>query len=319
MLRRADAVLVSDYGLGVAADPSLRRAVSRAPLLVWDPHPRGPDPVPRAALVTPNRAEAAHALGRALAGLDDAARAAADLRARWHATAVAVTMGDRGAALSRADVPPLLVTARPVAGADPCGAGDRLAAAAAGLLAAGADIDDAVRCAVERASEWVARRSGSGSGSAVGDAASLVARVRASGGTVVATGGCFDLLHAGHVEMLKAARRLGDCLVVCLNSDESVRRLKGPDRPLSPQEDRAAVLLALSSVDAVEVFDEDTPVRALERLRPDVFVKGADYARDDLPEAAVVEHLGGRIALVPFVAGRSTSELISRVRINAVA
>jgi rfaE bifunctional protein nucleotidyltransferase chain/domain len=116
--------------------------------------------------------------------------------------------------------------------------------------------------------------------------------------------------------MLEAARRLGDCLVVCLNSDVSVRRLKGPDRPLVGEDDRAAVLRALGCVDEVVLFDEDTPVEALERLQPDVFVKGADYDAATLPEAELMSRLGGRVVTVPYVAGRSTTALIERAGVG---
>jgi rfaE bifunctional protein nucleotidyltransferase chain/domain len=142
------------------------------------------------------------------------------------------------------------------------------------------------------------------------DGRAVVAAIRARGGTVVATGGCFDLLHAGHVEVLRAARSLGDCLVVCLNSDDSVRRLKGPDRPIVTAADRAAVLRGLDSVDAVVVFDEDTPTRLLAELRPDIFAKGGDYAVADLPEAGVVAAWGGQAVVLPYLTGRSTSTLI---------
>jgi D-beta-D-heptose 7-phosphate kinase / D-beta-D-heptose 1-phosphate adenosyltransferase len=134
--------------------------------------------------------------------------------------------------------------------------------------------------------------------------------VRARGGTVVATGGCSDLLHAGHVRMLAAARALGDCLVVCLNSDDSVRRLKGPGRPLVPAVDRAAVLTGLSSVDAVVVFSEDTPEAVLGQLRPDIWAKGGDYAVDDLPEARLLESWGGHAVILPYLDGRSTTRLL---------
>ena len=146
----------------------------------------------------------------------------------------------------------------------------------------------------------------------------LAAAVRASGGVVVATGGCFDLLHPGHVQTLEAARALGDCLVVCLNSDASVRHLKGPDRPVLGVEDRAAVLRALRCVDAVLVFDEDTPAAALERLRPDVWAKGADYADRELPEAAVLARWGGEVVLLPFVDGKSSTRIIEEVSLRAV-
>jgi D-beta-D-heptose 7-phosphate kinase / D-beta-D-heptose 1-phosphate adenosyltransferase len=137
--------------------------------------------------------------------------------------------------------------------------------------------------------------------------------VRAAGGTVVATGGCFDLLHAGHVATLRAARALGDCLVVCLNSDASVRRLKGPDRPLQPAADRAGVLEALECVDAVEVFDEDTPERVIDRLRPDVWAKGGDYAGVALPESRLLESWGGQAVVLPYLDGRSTTALVRAI------
>jgi D-beta-D-heptose 7-phosphate kinase / D-beta-D-heptose 1-phosphate adenosyltransferase len=142
--------------------------------------------------------------------------------------------------------------------------------------------------------------------------------VRARGGTVVATGGCFDLLHPGHVHTLQAARALGDCLVVCLNSDASVARLKGPGRPVVGEADRAAVLAALGCVDAVAVFDQDTPVELLRRLRPDVWVKGGDYAATELPEAKVLASWGGRAVILPFVEGRSTTRLIEEAALHAV-
>ena len=138
----------------------------------------------------------------------------------------------------------------------------------------------------------------------------VVARVRARGGRVVATGGCFDVLHAGHVACLEAARRLGDSLVVLLNSDASVTRLKGPGRPVHTAQDRARVLLGLGCVDAVVVFEEDSPHAALERLRPDVWAKGGDYAAATLPEAPLVRSWGGRVVLLPYLPGRSTTRII---------
>jgi rfaE bifunctional protein nucleotidyltransferase chain/domain len=127
---------------------------------------------------------------------------------------------------------------------------------------------------------------------------------------VVATGGCFDVLHAGHVGTLEAARSLGDGLVVLLNSDASVRRLKGHDRPVHSQQDRARVLLGLSCVDAVVVFDEDDPRDALAHLQPDVWAKGGDYEDADLPEAALVRSWGGRVVLLPYLSGRSTTAVL---------
>jgi rfaE bifunctional protein nucleotidyltransferase chain/domain len=132
---------------------------------------------------------------------------------------------------------------------------------------------------------------------------------------VVFTNGVFDLLHAGHVALLEAARASGDALVVGVNSDASVRRLgKGPDRPLVAEQDRARLLAALAAVDCVVLFDDDTPLGLIQRLRPDVLVKGADYARDAIVGAAEVEGWGGRVVRVPLVAGKSTTDLVRKLR-----
>jgi rfaE bifunctional protein nucleotidyltransferase chain/domain len=129
----------------------------------------------------------------------------------------------------------------------------------------------------------------------------------------VATSGCFDLLHAGHVEMLNKAAELGQCLIVCLNSDESVSRLKGEGRPIVTEADRAAVLKAFDCVDAVHVFTEDTPERVLTEIRPDFFVKGDEYRARHIPESGIVERFGGEVVLVPQMADRSTTSLIETV------
>jgi rfaE bifunctional protein nucleotidyltransferase chain/domain/rfaE bifunctional protein kinase chain/domain len=310
LLEQAQAVLVSDYGGGMTSIPAARDALAAARCVVWDPHPRGASPAPLAALVTPNEREARLAAGQGAA--DALAPRLADL---WDAQAVCVTCGDRGAVLARRDGEPTTFPVDAVMG-DPCGAGDRFASTIAALLADGVSLEDAVGAACAEAGSFVAR--GGWHGLLVerqqdaDDPIALGERVRARGGVVVATGGCFDLLHAGHVAMLESARKLGDCLVVCLNSDASVRRLKGADRPLVSEDDRAAVLRSLACVDAVVLFDEPTPAEALRRLRPDVFVKGADYEAETLPEAEVMAELGGRVATVPYVAGHSTSRLIEK-------
>ncbi|GAA4866151.1 MULTISPECIES: D-glycero-beta-D-manno-heptose 1-phosphate adenylyltransferase [Saccharopolyspora] len=315
-LRDADAVLVADYGRGVARNTWLRRELSRLPPhvpLVWDPHPRGAEPVARADLVVPNHAEAARLSG---ATAPDAAATA--LWRHWECGAVAVTLGARGAVV----VPPGAHLPAPEvpAGSDVCGAGDGFAVAVVRALAAGAPIAEAVRAAVEEASRFVAAGGAAtwtteaeqGAGRQPGRSAfDLVRQVRGGGGRVVAAGGCFDLLHPGHVNLLDRARSLGDALVVCLNSDDSVRRLKGSDRPVVRAEDRRRLLEALECVDAVVVFDETSPCELLAELRPDVWVKGGDYEVERLPETRVVESYGGRTVLVPLVAGYSTSRLLS--------
>jgi D-beta-D-heptose 7-phosphate kinase / D-beta-D-heptose 1-phosphate adenosyltransferase len=344
----AGALLVSDYGRGATADPRLRRWLAgraRRTPLVWDPHPRGSDPVPGTRVVTPNHREAAAAAGTApgrqaggVAGA--AALAARRLLDRWPVDAVGVTLGAAGALLASAgSAAPLIVPATPVRAADPCGAGDCFAAAAAAALHRGALLSEAVTRATAAASDFLARGgvsqlgagpgqgpapsrphggsrparvpAGTGLTTAPGDGrpAGLAAEVRRAGGTVVAAGGCFDVLHAGHISMLTAARALGDCLIVCLNSDASVRRLKGHGRPLNTAADRAAVLTALECVDCVMVFDEDTPAAALRRLRPGLWVKGGDYSGQDLPEASVLGAWGGQAVTVPYLDGRSTTGL----------
>jgi D-beta-D-heptose 7-phosphate kinase/D-beta-D-heptose 1-phosphate adenosyltransferase len=335
VLAGAAAVLVADYGRGLAAEPGVRAALAGLPArvpVVWDPHPRGPAPLPGARLATPNRAEAAR-FAAEVAGDDlGAVTARARLLAeRWRAAGVAVTLGAGGALLVQGAGVPMVVPAPETTGGDPCGAGDRFAATAAALLADGALPSEAVAGAVASASAFVANggaatiRLSPGTpthdcpattpalASPLERALRLIAAVRARGGTVVATGGCFDLLHAGHVATLRSARALGDLLVVCLNSDDSVRRLKGPGRPLVRSADRIAVLEALDCVDVVVPFDERTPEAVLRRLRPDVFAKGGDYALADLPEAELLATWGGQAVVLPYLEGRSTTQLLKEV------
>ena len=133
-------------------------------------------------------------------------------------------------------------------------------------------------------------------------------------GTVVFTNGVFDLLHPGHVDVLAAARAEGDSLIVAVNSDASTRRLKGPERPLRPEQDRAYVLAALGAVDAVVIFDEDTPAELIRALRPDVLVKGGDYTADEIAGSADVRSWGGRVVIVPLTEGHSTTAMMRRLR-----
>ena len=145
-------------------------------------------------------------------------------------------------------------------------------------------------------------------------AVELVARLRHSGKTVVFTNGVFDLLHPGHVRYLETARSLGDALIVGVNADASVRRNKGPSRPVTPEGERAEVLAALASVDAVVIFPEDTPAEIVRALQPDILVKGADWPADQIVGRDTVEARGGRVVLVPVEAGHSTTTIVERVR-----
>lgn len=340
----ADAVLVADYGRGCATAGALRGALDaarqRGTPLVWDPHPRGAPPVPGCQVITPNETEALAAAGvagpegRRLADLVGAGR---HLLERWRPGALAVTRGRAGILLLEGDGLPMVVPPPQVAQlGDTCGAGDAFAAAVAVALGEGAIASEAVHAAAAAAAAFVdaggasalahpvaacpapppqvapggaSRRPTDEPRRALEAARQLVAAVRARGGCVVAAGGCFDLLHAGHVSLLEQARALGDCLVVCVNADASVARAKGPNRPLVPLADRVAVLSSLACVDAVVPFDEDTPVACLERLSPDLFVKGGDYLDAHVPEEAALAATGGQVVVVSYLKGRSTSRL----------
>ncbi|HEX5366146.1 MAG TPA: adenylyltransferase/cytidyltransferase family protein [Acidimicrobiales bacterium] len=334
----AHAVLVADYGRGVSALPEVTGlpAGPNAPPVVWDPHSAGPRPPRATALATPNVGEALDLLGDA----DPAAAATvpglvtvAGALATSLGSPVALTAAARGAVLAEPGALAVVVPTHPARG-DACGAGDAFAVHAALALACGAGRRAAVEAGVAGARRYVAGRDhtapaagpegatgAGGTGRPGGDGhvvpldgapggAPGAAAVRRAGGVVVAAGGCFDVLHAGHVQLLEQARRLGDHLVVLLNGDSSVRRLKGAGRPLNPVADRAAVLGSLACVDEVVAFDEDTPSRALRALRPHLFVKGADYEGADIEERHVMARWGGQVVLVPLVDGRSTTRLI---------
>lgn len=330
-----DAVLVSCYGRGVTAEPGVRdvvRRLARHAPVVWDPHPRGPDPVRGTTVATPNDGELRRFV-RSESRQDprEEHEMAVALSTRWR-TGIAVTLGRRGAMYVVPEGMPMLVPAPSVVPTDVCGAGDRFASTMAGALATGGGVSEAVTDAVMAASRFV----GDGGAAAVDatttdpcpppaaptwtslariadEAVEVAERTRRDGGVVVATGGCFDVLHAGHAQMLQAARALGDCLVVCLNSDASVRRLKGDGRPVVAAEDRARLLRSLRPVDGVVVFDGDVPDDALCRVRPDIFVKGGDYGQSRIAEEAVLAAWGGRAVTVPYLHGRSTTGILDEV------
>jgi rfaE bifunctional protein nucleotidyltransferase chain/domain len=157
---------------------------------------------------------------------------------------------------------------------------------------------------------------GSGPGYSIDAAARFAQQVHARGGVVVFTNGVFDLLHPGHVRYLQDARALGDALIVGLNSDRSVRSNKGPERPITLENERAEILLALACVDAVAIFDDDTPAEIIRRIQPDVLVKGADWGADNIVGRDTVEARGGRVVRMPLLEGYSTTELLQRVRKN---
>lgn len=299
-LEGAGGVLLSCYGGGISHQVDVRKVLTewlrRQRPLVWDPHPNGAEPISGCTLLSPNLLEA-----RARTGLDEdvGSELAKRLVREWDAAAVAVTAGAEGAYLAvRGGRSVHHVPCERAADGDTCGAGDRFAVSAAVALAQGHSPLQATKAAVSAASEFVT----AGGAAALTDGSSAARRP-----IVVATGGCFDILHAGHVQLLEQARNLGDRLIVLVNSDASVRRLKGPSRPIHRLEDRVRMLRGLACVDSVAVFEEDDPRAALGRIRPHIWVKGGDYAAEHLPETDLLRSWGGRVITLPSLPGRSTT------------
>lgn len=335
----ADALLIGSYGAAALPD-AVERAVRRAgrpPHVVVDAHDLSrwrrlePD------VVTPNAAEAYGLLGSATPdSTGQRADALADqwpaLHAATGAAAVALTLDRDGALLLTEGAPAYRTWGRPAPERQASGAGDTFAAALTAGLAGGLDQSAAMELG-QAAADVVVQRFGTSVCSAddllaqlerpaaqVLDAAALAERVaadRAAGRRIVLTNGCFDVLHRGHTAALAAAARLGDVLVVAVNSDDSIRRLKGPDRPINTAADRAAVLAALSDVDYVTVFATDTPIPLLELLRPEVYTKGGDYSPEMLAEAEVVRGYGGDVRIVAYVPEQSTTRIVDRIRTPA--
>ncbi|WP_036331446.1 D-glycero-beta-D-manno-heptose 1-phosphate adenylyltransferase [Microbispora sp. ATCC PTA-5024] len=335
----ADVIVACDYAGGVCT-PAVRRALcdlsagrgngSRgAPMLIVDAHDVGPwrDCLPKAVL--PNYAEVQRLLGET--GDHDrigflTSRSARLLEATC-AELVVTTLDGQGTLLHRRGREPHRTHATPVSDAMSIGAGDTFTAAFALSLAAGAPPEEAADVA-QAAAGVVVRRPGTGVCTSEDlqqalrpDAAlpydrlaAFVERHRREGRRIVFTNGCFDVLHRGHVACLEEAARLGDVLIVAVNSDAGVARLKGPERPINRCEDRVAVLAALGCVDHIAVFDEDSPVELLRLVCPDVYVKGGDYHPDLLPEADLVRELGGEVRVLGYVPDRSTTAIVNRIR-----
>ncbi len=332
----AHAVVVSDNGAGLMTS-RLRRAVAetRTGLLVVDAREPSAYRDARPSVVKPNYDEAVRLLGaRHLdpgpARAEQIQAGSEELLARTGARLVCVTLDADGALLLEAGQPPYRTYARAVAHPRVSGAGDTFVSALTLALAAGGAPRAAVELA-EGAAELVVTEAGTTTCTATAlrqhvagadkalplpALAEQVSAHRRSGKRIVFTNGCFDLLHRGHVGYLSRAKALGDVLVVGVNSDESVRRLKGADRPVCADSARVRVLSALSCIDHVIVFDQDTPGEIIEELRPEVYVKGGDYSRERLPEAAQVERLGGTLHFLPYE-DESTTSIIERIRTGA--
>ncbi|MCM6762076.1 D-glycero-beta-D-manno-heptose 1-phosphate adenylyltransferase [Rathayibacter sp. ZW T2_19] len=330
----ADAVLVCDYGSGILRSAVERVLAARRPgLLVVDAHELADWAFARPDLVTPNAKEAEVLLGAALgrgAARATAVRDAADqLRERSGARHVVVTLDREGSLALDEDGTVSRTFAQPAEEKQASGAGDTFAATATLALAAGRSLATAVDLA-QAAADVVVQRPGTSVCSADDLLASLaapgavvlgedrlvevLAEESRRGRRIVFTNGCFDVLHRGHTAYLRQARELGDVLVVAVNDDDSVRRLKGEGRPINPEGDRAGVIAELGCVDYVTLFSGDTPIPLLERVQPHVYVKGGDYNPDMLQEAVVVRSYGGTVTTVGYVSEHSTTEMVQRIR-----
>jgi D-beta-D-heptose 7-phosphate kinase/D-beta-D-heptose 1-phosphate adenosyltransferase len=337
-LPRADSVVLSDYAKGALTPRVVRAVIDTAnklgkPVIV-DPKGRDYSLYSGTTLITPNRQELADATRTAADSDDEIARAALGLARALGAKAVLVTRSEAGMTLA-GEGAPVHVPAYPVRVRDVSGAGDTVVAVLAAMLAMKADFESAMRAANAAAAVVVGKR-----GTATLTVAELRSRIlpaaslapeekivfdwalldehldawRKQGLRIGFTNGCFDLLHPGHVKLLAAARAACDRLVLGLNGDDSVRRLKGEGRPVQNVQSRAEVLAALEAVDLVVVFDEDTPKKLIERVKPMVLVKGGDYQREDVVGHDIVEALGGSVVLVDLVPGQSTTSMVERSR-----
>ena len=336
---KAGAVVLSDYAKGALTPRVIRAVIDAAnkagkPVVV-DPKGRNYGIYRGATLITPNRQELADATHSPAQTDDQVAAAAAELGRMLGAKAVLVTRSEAGMTLV-GEGAAIHVPAYPVRVRDVSGAGDTVVAVLAAMLAMQADFESAMRAANAAAAVVVGKR-----GTATLSVAELRSRIlpaatlapeekivfdwalldehiaewRRQGLRVGFTNGCFDLLHPGHVKLLAGARAACDRLVVGLNGDASVTRLKGEGRPVQPVQSRAEVLAALEAVDLVVVFDEDTPEKLIARVKPTVLIKGSDYTREDVVGHAIVEAAGGEVILIDIVPGHSTSAMVERSRV----
>jgi len=329
-----DAIILSDYAKGVLTPATIAAVLcgrGSVPLVV-DPKHRDFARYRGATTVTPNLHELEAAAGRSLAVEDTAAISAAAraLIATAGLESMVVTLGSRGMLVVPADGPEVVVPANRHEVYDVTGAGDTAIAVLALALAAHAPLAQAAQLANAAAGVSVCQVGAVAvSAASIRDAlaarpdgkllsrhelAARAATWRTDGKRIVFSNGCFDLLHAGHLTLLSHAAQLGDVLVLAINSDASVRRLKGPERPLVPQAERAALLAALTFVDAVSIFEEDTPLAVLEAVKPHVLVKGGDYQASEVVGRELVEAAGGRVVIVPLTPDKSTSSLVARIR-----
>lgn len=332
-----DGLIISDYAKGVVTPRLCRAAIAwaraRGLPVFCDPKGRDFTKYTGASVLTPNRREAADAVGYPLSDAASIARAGRQLRETLALDHCLITLGEDGMALFSAEGEHRLPSrAREVF--DITGAGDTVVAALAVACAAGNDVRRACEIANiaaglkvaklgaatvsrdELAAELARGPHGTQPSAKIktrDEISRIAAAARAEGRRLVFTNGCFDILHRGHTELLHAAAAMGDVLIVGLNADRSVAGLKGPERPLMSEDDRAHLLAALAAVDYVVLFEEETPLELITAIAPDVLVKGGDYAPDAIVGADLVRARGGEVRVVPLLPGRSTSAIVRRL------
>ncbi len=336
-LEQADIVCLQDYNKGVLVEAFCKKAIR----LAAKAHKRiliDPSPVSNyskyagATLITPNRYETCMGVGFEIKTIEDAARAARQLVRKLDIESIVITLDKEGAYLKSPDFDEHIPT-RPRSVYDVTGAGDTVLATLALAIAAGCDYKAAVQLSniaggikvekfgsatvtVDEVVTEIAclNRGSEGKLRSVDSLMAELAWRRRRNQTVVFTNGCFDVIHRGHIEFLKFCRHQGDVVVVGLNSDKSVKTIKGPDRPIHNQIDRAAVLGAMESVNCITIFDEPDPLNLIERVKPDVLVKGRDWQEKGVVGADFVRSYGGKVVLAPLVEGKSSTQVIEKIK-----
>ncbi len=336
-LAQADIVCLQDYDKGLLRLDICRKMIELAreagkKVLIDPALAADYSKYARATLITPNRQESSLAVGLEIKTIDHAAGAAEQLAQKLLLEAVVITLDKEGAYLKAGKVSELIPT-RPRNVYDVTGAGDMVLATLAIALAAGCDYKTAVQLSnitsgieVEKfgvatvtvdeiVNEIVSQNRGKGGKvRSIDSLLQELAWCRTQKQTVVFTNGCFDVLHTGHIELLRFCKSLGDILVVGLNSDSSTRTIKGPDRPINNQHDRAAVLAALETVDYVTVFDQPEPLDLIKSVKPDVLVKGKDWQQKGIVGADFVESYGAKVVFAPLVEGKSSTTIIEKIK-----
>lgn len=335
-ISEVDGVILSDYGKGVVTEQFVKELVKIAAKhkkkIIADPKGSDYSKYKGVAILTPNKREASEASGVKIDSEANLKKAAKHILETFGGEALLITRGDEGMSLFKSDLSSAHISTVAKEVYDVSGAGDTVIGVFAGLFFNGLDMAEAVEIAniaagievgkigtaVVTSSEIIDRVEGRGveeKGRIVdlAEIKQIVSRYKNMGKKIVFTNGCFDLLHVGHIKYLAQAKSYGDVLIIGMNSDSSVRKLKGPQRPLIGEEERGALLTALNSVDYVVIFSDPTPDGLIKEILPDVLVKGGDYAIDEVVGRETVEAHGGRVELVPVVKGMSTSGLVQKI------